>query len=57
MEGMASWVTSAWLQLLTGAAVLSSMAFIAPLAGGAAAVAWVSHFTLVQVSWWVCSLY
>lgn len=49
LEGMASWVTAAWAQLLTGAAVLLAMAAMAPLAGMAAAVAWSSHFLLGQV--------
>ncbi|KAF5837544.1 hypothetical protein DUNSADRAFT_4237 [Dunaliella salina] len=49
MEGMFTWVSQAWLQLLLGASVLTAMACIAPLAGGAAVVAWSSHFILTQI--------
>jgi len=49
MDGMVSWVSSAWWQLAIGATTLAALATIAPLAGAAAVVAWTSHFVLVQV--------
>jgi len=50
MEGMASWTARAWWQLVVCSALLSAMAVLAPLAAGAAGVAWTSHAVLTQVS-------